>query len=181
LIIDWFPKEAKMRVVGRSEDGAWLAVALPGYNQVGWVLATTVSFDFDINQIPVPTVPATPTASPTAILVAVVASPAANVRTGPGTNYLALTSLTEGAEVQVTGRSADGDWLAVWLPDMQLSGWMALSTLNVDFEVELLEVIAAPPSPTPRPYTPPTPTEENGSGNPPADTPIPTTAPTTYP
>jgi hypothetical protein len=58
---------------------------------------------------------------------------------------------------------------------------MALSTLNVDFEVGLLEVIAAPPSPTPRPYTPPTPTEENGSGNPPADTPIPTTAPTTYP
>ena len=176
VVLDWLSEGAKVMVIGRSEDGQWLQVRLPG-RQVGWVLASAVTFSFDLNQIPVPTPLSAPTLTPTAALLAAVASPAANLRSGPGTNYPSLSSLTEGTEVQVSGRSADGKWLAVWLPDLQLNGWMALSTLAVSFDVEPLAVIEAPPSPTPPPYTPPTPTEKEDGGNKPPDTP----APTTYP
>ncbi|HNT25263.1 MAG TPA: protein kinase [Anaerolineales bacterium] len=53
LILEWFPKEGKMTVLGRSEDSLWLQIARAGRNQVGWVLASAVSFEFDISQLPV--------------------------------------------------------------------------------------------------------------------------------
>lgn len=53
LILEWFPKEGKMTVLGRSEDSLWLQIARAGRNQTGWVLASAVSFEFDISQLPV--------------------------------------------------------------------------------------------------------------------------------
>jgi len=65
-----------------------------------------------------------------------------NVRAGPGTGYEVVGVLTQGAQVPVTGLSADGTWLAVSLPGG--AGWVFAELVTVSGDLTAVPVIAAP-------------------------------------
>ncbi|MCL4238222.1 MAG: SH3 domain-containing protein [Anaerolineae bacterium] len=65
-----------------------------------------------------------------------------NVRAGPGTGYEVVGVLAQGAQVPVTGRSADGTWLAVSLPGGM--GWVFAELVIVSGDLAAVPVIAAP-------------------------------------
>jgi hypothetical protein len=112
-----------------------------------------------------PTLTPTPTITP---LPTVALRINANVRAGPGTDYPVLAVYTTGTQVQVLGRNHAGDWLALALPGNK-QGWVAVSSLQVDFDVNKLAELQAPPAPT----LEPSPTEKSFPGAPSTPTPAP--------
>lgn len=95
----------------------------------------------------------TPTLVPAPGNVARVLSAGLNLRSGPGTRYPVITSLSRGAELLVLGQSADAYWLYVQTPPSRL-GWVARP--YTDFR-GTAPVVPAPPLPTVRPTVPPPP------------------------
>jgi serine/threonine-protein kinase len=84
---------------------------------------------------------------------------AANIRSGPGTNYVILDTVPRGAALDVLGRNQEGNWLVVSVPGSGRVGWIAVSTVTYPFSVAEIAISTAPPSPTPRPVqATPTPT-----------------------
>ncbi|MDH5506356.1 MAG: SH3 domain-containing protein [Anaerolineae bacterium] len=100
---------------------------------------------------PSPTPTATPTATPTLtatpLPMAEVTSANVYVREGPGTVYYSVTTLSQGAQVQVIGRNLDGTWFLIQLEDDE-QGWIAADAVKFDGEVEALPIVDAPPTPT---------------------------------
>jgi heat shock protein HslJ/uncharacterized protein YraI len=74
-----------------------------------------------------------------------------NLRTGPGTIYPVVGFAPDGAEGQIVGKSADGQW---WVVPVAASpsglGWAAAAYVEA-FNVQNVPVIAAPPAPIPTP------------------------------
>jgi anionic cell wall polymer biosynthesis LytR-Cps2A-Psr (LCP) family protein/uncharacterized protein YraI len=54
-----------------------------------------------------------------------------NVRTGPGVQFRAITRLTGGQSAQILGRSLDGDWLNIELPDARRPGWVKAEVVTI--------------------------------------------------
>ena len=50
-----------------------------------------------------------------------------NLRSGPGRANRLIVGLQQGEQVTPTGRSADGAWLKVRLPERNLEGWVTYS------------------------------------------------------
>ena len=100
------------------------------------------------------------TTTPSASMVAqvIVSTQGLNVRTGPGTNYSIITSFPEGTLLDVIGRSDTGNWLVVWLPDLQRNGWISTAFVTLGFDISTLPIVAAPPAPPPKVTNPPEPT-----------------------
>lgn len=102
-----------------------------------------------------PTAP--PTAVPTATLcVAMLTANAdVNVRNGPGTAYDAIGYIPLGGTAYVAGRNNSGTWWYIEFPSG--SGhyaWVAASVTTAQCIPATLQVVAAPPLPTPVPPTP---------------------------
>lgn len=97
-----------------------------------------------------PSQPSTSTATPQRI--AVVTSNEAYVRSGDGTSFRAAETYYEGDELKIIGINEDTTWLAITLP-FGKSGWIALSRVNLDFDVTVLPIIESPSTPTPGIYT----------------------------
>jgi hypothetical protein len=75
---------------------------------------------------------------------AVVNTVSANVRTGPGVDSSQLTDVSKGDELEIKGRSADGKWLLVVLPD-QRQGWISASLVETAVNIDRLPVVETPP------------------------------------
>lgn len=69
-----------------------------------------------------------------------------NCRTGPGTVYPVLSTITKGTMVNVTGISTDGLWLKVQ-PCGQDSGWVLVSLMDVTGSLSVLPILVSPPTP----------------------------------
>ena len=65
-----------------------------------------------------------------------------NVRAGPGTGYEVFGVLAQGAQVVVTGRSADSTWLLVSYPGG--AGWVFGELVSVSGDLAAVPVVAAP-------------------------------------
>ena len=101
-------------------------------------------------QPPPPTVP--PTEDPTPRVT--VTTPNGNVRTGDGTNYPIIASLTQGTTAQIVGISNTGSgWFQVRLENGQI-GWMAPSIVSVSGNTSNLARIQPPPPPATPTFTP---------------------------
>jgi hypothetical protein len=99
---------------------------------------------------PTPRPTRTPTSTPSATPLpdALVSSQAANLRAGPGTVYEVVGQARQGDELRIAGKSPDGGWLEVTLPD-GTRGWMSASLLAVNLDLGQVAVAAIPPTPTP--------------------------------
>ena len=71
----------------------------------------------------------------------------ANVRTGPGVAYDLLVRLAAGQKVTVTGRNADGTWLAIPCPtdNPPLNGWVSAAVVTVEGDIGRVPVISVSP------------------------------------
>jgi uncharacterized protein YraI len=143
------------RVLGKSEDGAWLTVRLDpqvvglGY---GWV-AIAYTQPSNIESVPVVAAPDQPppvqTTPPPAGAATATAVDYVNLRSGPGTNYLLLGTVAPGTTGEVTGKSSDGAWWQVKVPTSFYApglAWVAADwvyTANTDG----VPVVEAPPPP----------------------------------
>jgi uncharacterized protein YgiM (DUF1202 family) len=107
---------------------------------------------------PAPLPSATPTAAPPR---AVVTSDTLNARSGPGTGYPILVTLSRGDELAVTGRTAANNWLQVQLAGGK-QGWVWAEYVDLNTSADAIALVQnIPPPPTPaatRTPVPPTPT-----------------------
>ncbi len=85
---------------------------------------------------------ATPSPSITPVPLGSVQNPkGANVRFGPGVDYSFQYILEEGAAVELIGRSEDGQWILVRVPDRQeVTGWILAPLLSTDIDPGSLPV-----------------------------------------
>jgi hypothetical protein len=106
--------------------------------------------------------PDVPTAVPTATIIptedptprGTVTTATANVRTGDGTNFPAITSLPEGTVVTLVGISNQGSgWYQVRTPTGAL-GWMSPSVISVSGDTSRLPRVQPPPPPVTPTFTP---------------------------
>jgi hypothetical protein len=109
---------------------------------------------------PEPTATAVPTATDTPAAPYVVANKAANLRSGPGTNYPVVGSAAAGKQYEITGRSPDGAWLETCCLNGK-TAWVAKSVVTVGGDAGSVKIAAnippPPPTPTPKPTSPPAP------------------------
>jgi hypothetical protein len=82
-----------------------------------------------------------------------------NVRSGPGTNYPRLGSITTGQSFEILGKNAAGTWLQfVYDGD---PAWVIADNVSVSGDLNTVEVAqnipAPPPTARPRPTSPPPP------------------------
>ncbi len=98
-----------------------------------------------------------------------------NVRSGPGIRFRTIGRLVGGQEAFILGRSYDGDWLNIRLPDSERLGWVKaevvrvvdsppvatlvpVDTLQTQATVAVIDPVAASGTETPIPALPPLPT-----------------------
>jgi len=117
---------------------------------------------------PLPTATPTmmPTDTPTSALVptpvpsplGIVNADALNVRTGPGTAYGIVGVVAAGDELEISARTATGDWLAVVSAGGR-RGWVYAAYVDLVVPLEAIPVVTEVP-PTPRPAATATATAE---------------------
>ena len=54
-----------------------------------------------------------------------------NVRSGPGVHFNPVTRLNGGQSAQILGRSLDGEWLNIGLPDTSKPGWVKAEVVRI--------------------------------------------------
>ena len=121
---------------------------------------------------PVPPPPDPPTATPTiSIPFGMVTAPVSvNIRTGPDTEYPIARVSARGTRLEVVGRSLDGEWWQVRVPDIAGgTGWVSTIYLETQNTANVPVVPAPPlpptitPSPTPTRQPPPPPPPNTGT------------------
>ena len=97
---------------------------------------------------------ATPAPTPTPLATAtpsgyhlVVQSRYQNVRSGPGTGYVVIGQVVQGAQLRVLGRSPDHNWLVIDYRGQY--GWLAAYLVETFGTQNLIPIIQPPASPTP--------------------------------
>ena len=122
---------------------------------------------------PVPTMTPTPTPVPDAI----VSAATVNVYSGPGEIYDIVYQIPQNTFMEVTGKDSSGNWLTIATNDGK-AGWVPVSQLQVNVQMNNLSQAAAPPTPTPIPTNTPTVTPTPIYTPTPTITPTPTFTPT---
>lgn len=151
------------RVIGKSGDGEWWVVRLDPEKVgagFGWVEAvyTSASNVDSVQTIETPEVPiSVPPSPPSAGAATATSIEYVNVRSGPGTNYPRLGIVKPGVTGEVSGKSADGAWWQVKVPEQYSIdgyGWVTASIVLTQ-NTENVPVVEAPPPPPTLEPTPP--------------------------
>lgn len=120
------------QVVAQAETGAQVAVAT-------YTPAPT----------PTPEFTPTPMATATPQFAELTASSAANVRSGPGTNYPRIGQLRAGATYRITGKNDAADWWQIDYDSKQ--GWVSGSVASVSGNTGGISAVKVAPPPTAAP------------------------------
>lgn len=89
---------------------------------------------------PLPTATATATATSTPIPDAAVGDVLTNLRSGPGVGFEVLSEVAAGTPLDLLGKSADGEWLKVRIPDGQ-EGWMFYLPVRLTVSPDAIPVL----------------------------------------
>lgn len=114
---------------------------------------------------PWPTYTPSPIPTPVTMGMPGLISATANVRLGPGTSYPIIAKLNKETKVNVRGRDANNQWLALVPPP---NGWVLAALVTLNGDANALPVLEAPPTLVPTPTVAP------------SLTPQPTATPQTY-
>ncbi|MBP7960527.1 MAG: SH3 domain-containing protein [Caldilineaceae bacterium] len=74
------------------------------------------------------------------VTVTISAESGMNVRSGPSTATTALTALPNGAVVPAVGRSADSQWVQIFLADLKVNGWVFASLVTIEGDMAALPI-----------------------------------------
>lgn len=115
-----------------NDTGTWYEVRLED-GRTGWVATSVVE---PLNEAPL----FANVVSPVVFAGTMEVTPSSvNLRMGPGTAYWIMRRLFEGDEVQVIGRTAEGDWFYVQSEGGYL-GWLAQSVVSYDDDLDVSEL-----------------------------------------
>jgi uncharacterized surface protein with fasciclin (FAS1) repeats len=114
--------------------------------------------------VAVETVEPSQEASEPVVLEATVNTRSLRVRQGPSVDTPIVAGLSEGTAITVLGRSADGVWLQIQIPDVETTGWVSAEFVALPGEIATLSItdgstedtLAAAPAPTATPVVEPT-------------------------
>jgi len=143
-ILTQIPIDSPVTIIGRNDDGAWLLVNYDGIE--GWVSSTYIDWD-NVELLDFPATSGSIQAPATTSNDTVVTSGAGfpvqtvtrlNVRSEPSVTATILTTLRIGQQVEATGRSRDGAWVAVDTGVVQ--GWVSGAYLSSNTDLMALPV-----------------------------------------
>jgi N-acetylmuramoyl-L-alanine amidase len=149
-IIVAVPNGAVLPVTGRNTAGDWLQVRLPD-GATGWMFADAVVASADAAAAPVAeeasgtqttTAPAATTpisGAPAGATATVINELGANLRPAPSRDLDGVFFAEANQSFTVVGRSGDGEWVQVVLPDGSLA-WALLTTVNLSVGADSLPV-----------------------------------------
>ena len=127
------------------------AAAVPSSTQTP--AAGAIALTIPLSATPTQTLVPSPTAVPTLEMFPLLTfAKNANCRKGPGTHYYAVLTYLKGDTAQADGRSQDGSWISVQVPNGSDTCWVSLSTVEDFGDVDALHVITAqtlPDDPSP--------------------------------
>ena len=113
-------------VFGLSPDEDWYLVEIDGLSQLGWIreeLTVLVGNSNSVKRI---------TAAEIAMLpVAIVDTPILNVRSGPGTGFGIVTTISQGTWAQIIGVNPGADWFQVELYGVTGQTWLYRNLTNL--------------------------------------------------
>lgn len=116
---------------GRNSEATWVKVTT-GTGLQGWVSAALIQANVAISTLPVVN-------APTLNSVAMVNTGMANVRSGPGLEYTAVTRIGYGTTVTLVGRNSVSNWIKVQLSN-GTQGWVHESLLDANVAISTLPV-----------------------------------------
>lgn len=122
-------------VIGTSPDHQWWSIQAPGYaGNKGWVAASEVMVE-NATGVPVEKVQVTGVV-PTEQMPVAQALTVVNIRSKPDINSGVIGTLDNGQEAQIVGKSEDGTWFAIQMPQAKdRQGWVKrdfVSARNVE-------------------------------------------------
>ncbi len=128
----------KIQIIGKDASSKWYRIAYKDVpSGMGWVTATFVNFDGDVDKIPVVDAaseaatppggtPGTATPSPTAAGRTSSVTAKINVRSGPATSFDSLGMIEADTKVTLTGRNEINNWVQIEFADSpDGKGWVA--------------------------------------------------------
>lgn len=124
-------KDVTVALLGRNEDGTWLQVRTAS-GVVGWANASNVQANVEIASLPV--VEVTQPSN-----VAVIATGALNVRSGPGTSFEAFTAVIRGQTLVLLGRNNSATWVQIQLPSGSV-GWVSANYIYGSIPISELPI-----------------------------------------
>ncbi|MFC1936592.1 SH3 domain-containing protein [Chloroflexota bacterium] len=74
------------------------------------------------------------------------------IRKGPGEEYLISGQASAGQQFEVIGQSDDGEWIKVQISP-SVEGWLQITAVELNVEIEELPVLERPPTPMPATVT----------------------------
>ncbi|MCY4081285.1 MAG: putative Ig domain-containing protein [Caldilineaceae bacterium] len=125
-ILKAVPQGTRASVLGLSPDENWYLVEIEGLSQLGWIredLTVLVGNSNSVKRI---------TAAEIAMLpVAIVDTPILNVRSGPGTGFGIVTTISQGTWAQIIGVNPGADWFQVELYGVTGQTWLYRNLTNL--------------------------------------------------
>jgi cell wall-associated NlpC family hydrolase len=120
--------DAPVQVIGRDHDGNWFQIRESGNKPIYWVAAELLNLPDgaadQLLEVPAEQIPAIPPPK-----VATVAEDGLSLRDGPGTNYIAMSKLQAGAQLDLLERYHE--WFHVGIPG-GADGWVKSDFLSID-------------------------------------------------
>ncbi len=125
-ILKAVPQGTRARVFGLSPDEAWYLVEIDGLSQLGWIREdlTVLVGNLDI----VKRITSTEIAM---LPVAIVDTPILNVRSGPGTGFGIVTTISQGTWAQIISVNPGADWFQVELYGVTGQTWVFRDLTNL--------------------------------------------------
>jgi len=145
------PIGSSAEVLGVSPDGQWYVIAVPDETPdgTGWVNANYVTLEPANANLPIvqpPGVPpvVTPPEPPTGETVIATTTEIIKVLSGPGKDYSSYGKVGIGTSAEVLGKSADGAWIAIAIPDTAPDGIGWVNAKYVTLEPANAEIPVLP-------------------------------------
>jgi uncharacterized protein YraI len=136
-------------LLGRTTNSGWVKIAMADPTVDAWISTFYIE-----SEVPVSTLPALAIADPWGIVTA----PLLNVRTGPGTSYDVITTISKGKLITLIGRTANRAYVNIltdgidgWVSGYYISAGSPISALPVTWAETATptpEIVFATPLPT---------------------------------
>jgi uncharacterized protein YgiM (DUF1202 family) len=120
-IVTSVPAGTRVEIIGENQDGTWVQSRIGAAQEPVWLAKWLLRIDGE--QAPAAPASAAPAGDPGNVTATVRAS-RMNVRSGPGTNYSVVTSVSSGTRARVLALSPNSDWLQVELGGQSGPVWL---------------------------------------------------------
>jgi SH3-like domain-containing protein len=152
-LVGQLPANITVTILGRNPTGDWYHISMPS-GETGWVFAELLRRNHGPISAVYAATPQPPQRYGDLGTKAQVKAPAGvNLRDAPDANFSAISSLGQGANVELLARSPYSPWVKILAPDGVI-GWVALISLDTQAIIASLPIdYDVPPPPEPPPPT----------------------------